>query len=195
MIKTKLQVLIFFLLLSFCSKSQTYDKQYEICSQSLRKLVKVDSLYFELVKERDSCLVGTSAPNFKVTTIDNQEFELSKLKGRVVVLNFWFTRCQPCIKEMPELNRLVTHYTGKKVTFISFAPEDSITLKTFFITHPFNFAIVPKSEKVRSEEFKLFSAWPYSIIIDREGKIFKMWAGATENIMHDYTTIIDKLLN
>jgi peroxiredoxin len=73
-------------------------------------LTHVDSPYFVLARKRDSCLLGVTAPNFEATTLDNKRIELSKLKGQVVVINFWFTRCQPCIEEMPGFNKLVESY-------------------------------------------------------------------------------------
>lgn len=44
-------------------KAQSYKEQYEKCSETLRKRETVDSIYFELVRKRDSCLIGTIAPN------------------------------------------------------------------------------------------------------------------------------------
>lgn len=187
--------LFIILIVTFSTSAQSYEKQYEICSQELKTLTNVDSVYFDLVKKRDSCLIGSSAPNFIVSTIDNEVIELSKLKGQVVVLNFWFTRCQPCIMEMPDLNKLVESYSGKKVVFISFAPEDSNTLKDFFSTHPFKFKTVANSEVIRSDHFKLFSAWPYNIVINQDGKISKMVCGSIkEETIPFYQTLIDKLL-
>ena len=192
---SKINVLLFILIFSSSAFAQTYEKQYDICSAALKKLEVVDSIYFELVKKRDSCLIGTQAPTFIVSTIDNQEVELSKLKGKVVMLNFWFTRCQPCIKEMPELNKLVAYYSSKNVEFISFAPESSNVVKEFLKKHPFNFKAVAESEPIRSEEFKLFSGWPYTILIDKEGKISKMILGTPdENIGAYYKKLIDDLL-
>jgi thiol-disulfide isomerase/thioredoxin len=183
------------IIFSFSVNAQSYEKQYDVCSESLKNLKIVDSIYFDLVKKRDSCLVGTSAPNFMASTIDNQELDLSKLRGHVVMLNFWFTRCQPCIKEMPDLNKLVDLYSRKKVVFISFAPEESDIIKEFLISHPFKFKTVAKSEAIRSEQFKLFSAWPYTILIDQEGKISKMiLASPGENIVAYYQGLIDQLL-
>ena len=191
----KINLLFCILIASFSASAQTYEKQYDICSESLKKLKIVDSIYFDQVKKRDSCLIGTFAPNFIVTTIDNQVLELSKLKGKVVMLNFWFTRCQPCIKEMPGLNKLVELYSAKDVAFISFAPETSGIVKEFLAIHPFNFKTVANSEPVRSEQFKLFSAWPYTILIDREGRISKMiLAFPEENLVSYFQKLIDALL-
>jgi peroxiredoxin len=155
----------------------------------------IDSVYFVRLRERDSCLTGSIAPNFKATSVDGQKIELSKLKGQVVFLNFWFTRCQPCIQEMPALNKLVKYYSGKKVRFISFAPEESSAVLKFLQKRPFNFTAIANSENIRKDTFKLFSAWPYSIIIDRQGRIAKIWfSNPGEGVLDFYKKIIDNLL-
>lgn len=194
----KILFLLFILITVFSSSlfAQSYEAQYKKCSEILKGLsLPVDSIYFVRVHQRDSCLAGSIAPDFNVTSVKGENIQLSKLKGQVVVLNFWFTRCGPCIEEMPALNQLVKFYSGKKVKFISFAPEDSLSLEKFFQQHPFNFTAIPNSEDIRRNIFKLFSAWPYAIIIDKEGRISKMWFGNTgENIFEFYKENIDKLL-
>ncbi len=176
--------------------AQSYEAQNKKCSETLKGLsLPVDSIYFVRVHQRDSCLSGSMAPDFNATSVKGEIIQLSKLKGQVVVLNFWFKRCGPCIEEMPALNKLVDYYSGKEVKFISFAPEDSLTLVKFFQEHPFNFTAVPNSEDIRQNKFKLFSAWPYAIIIDKEGRISKMWFGNTgKNVFKFYKEIIEKLL-
>ena len=181
---------------SICAEAQTYDEQYVKCSEPLKALgTDNDSLYFARLRDRDSCLRGTVAPNFKATSVSGEQIELANLKGQVVVLNFWFTKCPPCIQEMPALNRLVDHYAGRKIKFVSFAPENAQSLDSFFKQHPFKFAAIAESENIRRETFKLFPAWPYTIIIDREGKISRMWPGNPgEHVFSYYQEIIDKLL-
>ena len=174
-------ILVLFTFSAITVKAQTYQEQYEKYSQALKKMTEVDSVYFELVKIRDSCLVGIYAPNFTVNTVDNETIELSKLKGQVVVLNFWFTKCEPCIKEMPYFNKLADTFSGKGVAFISFAPEDTLKVKEFLLKHPFKFKTIANSEIVRRDIFKLFSIWPYTIIIDKTGKINKMNYGILDD--------------
>ncbi len=191
--------ILFSLFVYFCSilssSAQTYESQFAKCSEQIKRLEEVDSLYFARVRDRDICLMGAIAPNFKVTSISGQEIELGKLKGKVVVLNFWFTKCIPCIREMPDLNKLVDHYANKNVKFISFAPENALSLESFFQKHTFKFVPIAESEDIRREKFKLFSAWPYAIIIDKDGKIAKMWSGnAGGDLFSFYKTIIDELL-
>lgn len=188
-------IFVFLTLFSFAVKAQTYSEQYQKCSEVLTKRTEIDSVYFELLKERDKCLIGTPAPDFTVTTLDNETVTLSKLAGKVVLLNFWFTRCEPCIKEIPDLNRLVSTFNGKDVVFLSFAPEDSEKLKTFLSKHPFQFKTVANSETIRRDIFKLFSAWPYTVIIDKTGKISKMQLGSLyEETFSVYKNLIDDLI-
>lgn len=187
--------LLITLVFSISAFSQSYEKQYDICSQALKGLQVVDPMYLELVSKRDSCLTGTYAPNFKASSIDNKIIELANLKGQVVVLNFWYTKCKPCIEDMPDLNKLVEYYSDKKVAFISFAPEDSSTLTKFLLTHPFKFKTISNSESIRRDIFKLLSVWPYTIIIDKEGKINRMDIGSFEKeTFNYYQNIIDQLL-
>jgi peroxiredoxin len=180
------------------TNAQTYLEQFKKCSEAFNITDSTaDSLYTDLLLKRDSCLIGSIAPNFKSRTINGNLVDLSKLKGRVIVLNFWSTGCGPCIAEMPELNKLVKLYSGKKVTFISLAMENSILLSKFFKKHSFSFSTIPDSGEIMYGAFKLESIWPYSVIIDKEGKIFQIWPGACSNktdIIPFYKNIIDKIL-
>ncbi|MEO6837810.1 MAG: TlpA disulfide reductase family protein [Ginsengibacter sp.] len=170
----QLYILIITFTLSISTNAQAYETQYKICSESLSKLTHVDSLYFVLAQKRDSCMLGVTAPNFEATTLDNKRIKLSKLKGQVVVLNFWFTQCEPCIEEMPGFNKLVEYYANKNVTFISFTYDSSVMVQKFLKKHPFKFQNVVNNDEVRRNNFKLFSVWPYTIIISKEGKIMYM---------------------
>lgn len=49
----------------------------------------------------DTPLVGAEAPDFTLQTFDGEEITLSEQRGKVVILNFWGSWCEPCIREMP----------------------------------------------------------------------------------------------
>ena len=61
--------------------------------------------------------VGEDAQNFTGVNMNDETVELEKLKGKVVILTFWSTRCQICIAEIPKLNKLVDKYKGEEVAF------------------------------------------------------------------------------
>jgi len=49
-------------------------------------------------------------PDFSMTTLDGAPMRLSDLRGRWVVINFWATWCEPCIREIPTLGRIADEY-------------------------------------------------------------------------------------
>lgn len=54
-----------------------------------------------------SQLIGRTAPNFELETLDGETVRLSSLRGRVVFLNFWATWCEPCRRELPAFERFM----------------------------------------------------------------------------------------
>lgn len=185
------------LVVLFCNSiyAQEYAKQYEKCSERLKN-VDDDSIYILRLLEKDSCLIGVTAPNFKAMTINGHTIELHKLKGQVVFLNFWGTKCEPCIEEIPGFNKLVSHYARKKVKFIAIGGDKAPALKKFLKTAPFNFLQIPAPEKIYEEVFKLSDGIPYTIIIDKLGKIYKMCLGSAGDLSFSfYEKLIDNCLS
>jgi peroxiredoxin len=54
----------------------------------------------------ESAAVGSRAPDFELTNLANQTVRLSKLRGKIVIINFWATWCEPCKVEMPFFEEL-----------------------------------------------------------------------------------------
>lgn len=59
------------------------------------------------------------APGFEIDSLDGGRFDLSALKGQVVVVNFWATWCAPCIREMPALQALKDNPRANGVTVLA----------------------------------------------------------------------------
>ena len=53
---------------------------------------------------------GKEMPYLSLKIISGEKIETQNLKGKVIVINLWFTTCYPCILELPALNRLVEEY-------------------------------------------------------------------------------------
>jgi len=63
------------------------------------------------------------AIDFKATDINGKTIELSKFKGKVVILDFWATWCPPCIKEIPNLKKIYSEFKNDDFEIISIALE------------------------------------------------------------------------
>src|SRR4051794_19465985 len=63
--------------------------------------------------------VGSPAPQFSGSGLDGNYYDLNDLKGKVVVVAFWSTRCEICHSEFPKYNKLIKTFDGKNVVFLA----------------------------------------------------------------------------
>ena len=80
------------------------------------------------------------APDFTLTTFDGTTVTLSKLRGQVVIINFWASWCVPCRDEAPYLEKTWRKYRDRGVVFIGVAYVDTekgalAFMKEFDITY------------------------------------------------------------
>lgn len=121
------------------------------------------------------------APPFSLTSLEGEKFELSALRGKVVVLNFWFTGCEPCVAEFRQLNSLVKEFSDKGVIFIAPTLDNEDTLKPFLKDHRFSYHVVPNAIKLIAGTYSDGSGsvvFPTHVVIDAEGKIHTRVTGA-----------------
>lgn len=102
------------------------------------------------------------------------EQTLASYRGRVVVLNFWATWCEPCKKEMPDLSAIQNEYAALGVQVIGAAGDaamDSARVLKFIRGYKLNFPVWVGAQTSDMERFGVGSVLPATVIIDRDGKI------------------------
>jgi len=117
----------------------------------------------------DSTLLNKPAPKLELRDLNGKICSLENLKGKIVVLNFWFIACKPCVNEMPVLNEIKRNYDPAKVAFIALSLDSKEAINAFLKTHKFDFTILPKAESV-SGKYNL-GAYPVSMVINARGII------------------------
>jgi thiol-disulfide isomerase/thioredoxin len=139
-----------------------------ITSISLRPAPAPDSVRTQAFSPIRTYL--TPAPAFALTDINGQAYDLAALRGKVVVVNFWFIGCAPCQQEMPALKQLTVDYrANSKVVFISFAHEDTGRLRRYVANKgDFGFAVIPLP-KTLAHEFGI-TGYPTTAVIDQKGR-------------------------
>jgi peroxiredoxin len=69
-------------------------------------------------------VVGRPAPDFRCTDASGREVKLSDLKGRVVVLDFWYVACGPCRAQFPHLRKIVERHADKPFTLVGISEDE-----------------------------------------------------------------------
>ena len=128
---------------------------------------------------------------FSVQDMEGNEYSLNSLKGKVIVMNFWFIGCKPCMQEIPELNELVEKYHGKEVVFLGFASDKKSRLEKFLKKKTFKYNIIPGSKIDGS--YKVFG-YPTHVVIDQNSQIVWRTTGLSSMTVSTLDQEIEKLI-
>ena len=122
--------------------------------------------------------IGTTAPDFTVND-GTKTVQLSQLRGKPVLLNFWATWCPPCVQEVPDLVRL-QQQMGDRVTILAVSmDEDDAAYKAFTSKHMPGVLTVRDGDHKSSAMYGTY-AYPETFLIDKDGKIQRKFIGAVE---------------
>ena len=127
-------------------------------------------------------------PNVTFQDMQGASVPLSSMKGKVVLVNFWATWCEPCRGEIPILIGLQQKYSAKGFTLLGAAmdEEGKKVVEPFVKDTQFsvggqsmtmNYPIVLGSDDIASQ-FGGLLGMPTSFLISRDGKIVKKYMGA-----------------
>ena len=136
------------------------------------------------------------APAVSLTDISGNTVELSDFKGRLVVVNLWATWCEPCLREMPSLERLQSKL-GDRIAVLGVSEDrgGSKTVEPFIAKlglKSVKIFIDPKSVVGRAFEVR---GLPTSLLIDRDGKLLGRVEGAAEWDSPKIMAVLDRFLS
>ena len=115
--------------------------------------------------------IGKAAPELVVTALDGQTFDLAKLKGKVVLVNYWATWCAPCKKDMPKLDAFYRRYQGQNLEMIGISVDrDSDLPKVRKVMESLAYPVAILKD-VTVNGFGEPDGVPITWIIDTDGKV------------------------
>jgi cytochrome c biogenesis protein CcmG, thiol:disulfide interchange protein DsbE len=130
-------------------------------------------------------VLDEAAPPLVLTGLDGKTFDLAKLRGKVVLINYWATWCAPCKAEMPTLDAFFRRYhdQGLEIIGISVDFKDDIQK-------------VPKAAKALAYPVALLGAItedgfgppegvPLTYVIDTTGVVREKFIAAPDKLLHD----------
>jgi peroxiredoxin len=116
--------------------------------------------------------LGSSEPTaeFSAATPDGSTVRLGDLRGKVVLLNFWATWCEPCLEEMPAMERLARAYgeRGLAVLAMSVDREGASVVRPFLKRHDLTFLVALDPQQAVARLYRIW-ALPSTVILNRKG--------------------------
>jgi cytochrome c biogenesis protein CcmG/thiol:disulfide interchange protein DsbE len=134
-------------------------------------------------------VVGKTAPDFELETLDGKKVKLSDYRGKAVLLNFWATWCQPCKIEMPWLIEFQKNYRDQGFEIVGVAMEDTEKpeIEKFLKEMGVNYVVLLGKESVGEqyggvlghvgEQYGGVLGLPTTFYIGRDGTIVEQHAG------------------
>ena len=115
--------------------------------------------------------IGKPAPDFTLGRLDRAgSLQLSSLRGKVVVLNFWASWCQPCKLEAPDLAASAKKWSGRVVVLGVDVNDPSGDARGFMRKYGITYPIVHDNKNVTSPKYGL-TGLPETFFLDRRGRI------------------------
>jgi cytochrome c biogenesis protein CcmG, thiol:disulfide interchange protein DsbE len=128
--------------------------------------------------------IGKAAPELVVTELDGQTFDLAKLRGKVVLVNYWATWCAPCRKDMPKLDAFYRRYHDQNLEMIGISVDrDSDLPKVRKVMAKLAYPVAVL-KAVTNDGFGPPAGVPITWIIDTDGKVRDMMIDVRDELLN-----------
>jgi len=138
---------------------------------------------FTLNPARAAPEIGKAAPELVVSELNGQIFDLAKLRGKVVLVNYWATWCAPCRKDMPLLNAFYRAHHGQNLEMIGISIDrdhDLGKVRKIMATLAYPVALL---KGVTVDGFGQPTGVPITWIIDSNGTVHDMMIDVRDELL------------
>ena len=148
---------------------------YGFCSEGCRdKFLEAPAAYLPPVFPRP-------APSFVVRDLEGNDFSSDELRGRVVLLDFWATWCQPCVKDLPRLSELHESYSDRGLSVVSLSIDEggdaARKVKRMIHRKKASHPVYLDAAESPAWNTYLVQVVPAQFLIDAGGNIVAQWSG------------------
>ena len=118
------------------------------------------------------------APSFTVAALDGLKFTLDEMGGRVVLIDFWATWCEPCNEELPNIKKIARDFAGQPLVIISVSwDEDDAKWRSFIAKNQMNWVQYRDADHALRKRFGI-DAIPNYFTIDSDGVLTSEMLGS-----------------
>ncbi len=112
--------------------------------------------------------------------MSGQQLHLSEYRGKVVLLDFWATWCDPCREEIPHFVELQNEYRDRGLQIVGVSMDDGPEpVRDFYQRFKMNYPVV-MGNATTGELYGGVLGLPIAFLIDRDGRIYSKHIGATD---------------
>lgn len=123
---------------------------------------------------------GDVAPDFALTDFNGKPLRLADYRGKLVLLNFWASWCEPCLEEMPRLSAWQRNYGAAGLQVIGVSMDDeAVPAKRLLAKRPVAYPVGLGDDKL-GERYGGILGLPQSFLIDRHGLILARYKGEAD---------------
>jgi len=134
------------------------------------------------------------APDFELENITGGKIKSADLKGKISVIDFWATWCEPCWSEVPKFNKILTEFQGKNVEIMGITVESPYTdIKPKSQELGIKYKVLVGNDKIQ-DAFGGMIGYPTTFIVTKDWKIYKKYMGALPDKDARIRKDIEKLL-
>jgi thiol-disulfide isomerase/thioredoxin len=163
--------------------------------KSLLILTLLGGLAFLLPHCTEEETAPALAPDFTLRTLDGQEILLSKLRGKVVLLDFWATWCTPCKESIPTLMQIYKTYQPKGLEIIGMNMDrgdvSSVLRVVKSMEIPYPIVITPDEVQKKYG----ITGLPTAILLDKQGRIRDKLLGFNSKIGQRITARVSEFIS
>lgn len=137
--------------------------------------------------------IGKPAHSFKAVDLKDKSVTLEDLRGKVVVLDFWYRGCGWCIKAMPQINQLTTDFTDKPVAILGMNTDSDKEDAEFVVKE---MALKYPTLRIEHEMASKFGVqgFPTLVLIDKKGVVRDLHVGYSPTLREEVGKAIQQLL-
>jgi thiol-disulfide isomerase/thioredoxin len=132
------------------------------------------------------------APDFELDNVAGGKIKAADLRGKVSIIDFWATWCEPCIAEIPKFNQLQQEYPNVQVIGITvMSPPE--TIKPKVAETGMKYTVLVGNDDVM-DGFGGLIGFPTTFVVTKDWKIYKKYLGALKNKQERIRKDIETLL-
>ena len=148
----------------------------------MRRRALLGLVFLVLAVAASALLRPANKPEARFPTLAGKSLAISELRGRVVLVEFWATDCEPCVEEMPRLAQNFRRFAprGYEVVALAMASDHPNRVADFARRAALPFTVGLDLDGKAAQAFGDVQVTPTHFLLGKDGRVLRQWRGRTD---------------